>query len=94
MAFAIFYILKSNYKNHFSREIKQDQTIITLSEEVTFLNKSGIQEMLFKAKPNTKLVIDGSKCRSIDHDVLEMLEEFKNFGAKNKNIDFQMLNIK
>jgi hypothetical protein len=22
-----------------------------------------------------------------------MLEEFKNFGAKNKNIDFQMLNI-
>jgi hypothetical protein len=39
-------------------------------------------------------VIDGSKCRSIDHDVLEMLEEFKNFGAKNKNIDFQMLNIK
>jgi carbonic anhydrase len=94
MAFAIFYILKSNYKNHFSREIKQDQTIITLSEEVTFLNKSGIQEMLFKAKPNTKLVIDGSKCRSIDHDVLEMLEEFKNFGAKNKNIDFQILNIK
>jgi carbonic anhydrase len=94
MAFAIFYILKSNYKNHFSREIKQDQTIITLSEEVTFLNKSGIQEMLFKTKPNTKLVIDGSKCRSIDHDVLEMLEEFKNFGAKNKNIDFQMLNIK
>jgi len=94
MAFAIFYILKSNYKNHFSREVKQDQTIITLSEEVTFLNKSGIQEMLFKAKPNTKLVIDGSKCRSIDHDVLEMLEEFKNFGAKNKNIDFQMLNIK
>jgi MFS superfamily sulfate permease-like transporter len=94
MAFAIFYILKSNYKNHFSREVKQDQTIITLSEEVTFLNKSGIQEMLFKAKPNTKLVIDGSKCRSIDHDVLEMLDEFKNFGAKNKNIDFQMLNIK
>lgn len=94
MAFAIFYILKSNYKNHFSKELKNDETIITLSEEVTFLNKSGIQEMLLNAKPNTKLVIDGSKCKSIDYDVLEMLEEFKNFGAKYKNIDFQMFNIK
>jgi carbonic anhydrase len=93
MAFAIFYILKSNYKNHFYKEDKTNETLIILSEEVTFLNKSGIQEMLFKAKPNTKLVVDGSKCKSIDYDVLEMLEEFKNFGAKNKNIDFQMLNI-
>jgi MFS superfamily sulfate permease-like transporter len=94
MAFAIFYILKSNYKNHFTKEEKQDEVIITLSEEVTFLNKSGIQEMLLTAKPNSKLTIDGSKCQSIDHDVLEMLEEFNKFGYKNKNIDFQMLNIK
>jgi carbonic anhydrase len=94
MAFAIFYILKSNYKNHFTKEEKQDEVIITLSEEVTFLNKSGIQEMLLATKPNSKLIIDGSKCKSIDHDVLEMLEEYKKFGSKNKNIDFQMLNFK
>jgi carbonic anhydrase len=94
MAFAIFYILKSNYKNHFSREIRQDETIIVLSEDVTFLNKSWIQEMLFNTKPNSKLIIDGSKCKSIDYDVLEMLEEFKKIGAKNKNVDFQMLNFK
>jgi carbonic anhydrase len=94
MAFAIFYILKSNYKNHFTKEEKQDEMIITLSEDVTFLNKSGIQEMLLATKPHSKLIIDGSKCKSIDHDVLEMLEEFKKFGSKNKNIDFQMLNIK
>ena len=94
MAFAIFYILKSNYKNHFTKEEKQDEMIITLSEEVTFLNKSGIQEMLLATKPNSKLIIDGSKCKSIDHDVLEMLEEYKKFGSKNKNIDFQMLNFK
>jgi hypothetical protein len=50
--------------------------------------------MLFNTKPNSKLIIDGSKCKSIDYDVLEMLEEFKKIGAKNKNIDFQMLNFK
>ena len=93
MCIAIFYILKSNYKNHFSKEEKSDETIVVLSEEVTFLNKSGIQEMLFNAKPNSKLVIDGSKCKSIDYDVLELLQEFQKFGAKNKKIDFQILNI-
>ena len=94
MAFAIFYILKSNYKNHFSMEEKSGETVIILSEEVTFLNKNGIQEMLLKAKPNSKLVVDGSKCKSIDYDVLQMLKEFKLFGAPNKNIEFQLLNIK
>jgi carbonic anhydrase len=94
MAFAIFYILKSNYKNHFSKEEKSGETVIVLSEEVTFLNKNGIQEMLLKAKPNSKLVVDGSKCKSIDYDVLQMLKEFKLFGAPNKNIEFQLLNIK
>ena len=50
--------------------------------------------MLLKAKPNSKLVVDGSKCKSIDYDVLQMLKEFKLFGAPNKNIEFQLLNIK
>jgi len=94
MVVAVFYILKSNYKNHFSKEEKTDETIIILSEEVTFLNKSGIQEMLENIKPNSKLVIDGSKCKSIDYDVIELLQEFKRHGAKNNQIDFHLINFK
>lgn len=94
MVVAVFYILKSNYKNHFSKEEKTDETIIILSEEVTFLNKSGIQEMLENIKPNSKLVIDGSKCKSIDYDVIELLKEFKRYGAKNNHIEFHLINFK
>ncbi len=93
MVVAVFYILKSNYKNHFSKEEKSDETIIVLSEEVTFLNKSGIQEMLENIRPNTKLIIDASKCKSIDYDVIELLQEFQRHGAKNNQIDFQLINL-
>ncbi len=93
MLVAIFYILKSNYKNHFTKKQNENETIITLSEEVTFLNKSGIQEMLMNVLPHTKLVIDGSKCKSIDYDVMELLFEFQNHGAKNKAVDFQLINF-
>jgi carbonic anhydrase len=94
MVVAIFYILKSNYKNHFSKLEKSEETIIILSEEVTFLNKIGIQEMLENIKPNTKLIIDGSKCKSVDYDVIELLKEFRRHGAKNNQIDFHLINFK
>jgi carbonic anhydrase len=93
LAVAIFFILKRNYQNHFSKSVLNNETIITLSEEVTFLNKSGIQEMLINTKPNSKLIIDGSKCKSIDFDVVELLLEFQSHGAKNNKIDFQILNL-
>jgi len=93
MIVAVFYILKSNYKNHFSKEEKEDETIIVLSEEVTFLNKSGIQEMLENIQPSTKLIIDASKCKSIHYDVIELLHQFQSHGAKNKQIDFHLINF-
>ena len=93
MVVAVFYILKSNYKNHFSKEEKSNETIIVLSEEVTFLNKSGIQEMLENIQPNTKLIIDASKCKSIHYDVIELLHQFQSHGAKNKQIDFHLINF-
>lgn len=90
---SIFYILKRNYKNNFKIEQTQNEVIIKLSEEVTFLNKSGVFESLNSVQPFTKVVIDGTKSTSIDFDVLEIIQEFKNYTAKEKNIDLTLLNI-
>jgi carbonic anhydrase len=90
---SIFYILKRNYKNNFKIEHAQNEVVIKLSEEVTFLNKSGIFESLNSVQPNTKVVIDGTKSTSIDFDVLEIIQEFKNYTVKEKNIELILLNI-
>ena len=77
---SIFYILKRNFQNHFTKEETAEACTIILSEEVTFLNKGGILDAL-QLNKNKRIVIDASRTKSIDTDVLESLQEFK-FNAE------------
>jgi carbonic anhydrase len=79
---AIFYILKRNFQNHFTIEEAPEEFKIILSEEVTFLNKGGIFAAL-NGNKQKHIVIDASRTKSIDNDVLESLKEFK-FNAEQK----------
>jgi MFS superfamily sulfate permease-like transporter len=66
---------------------------IILSEEVTYLNKGSIFETLEKIPENSRVSIDGSRCKAIDYDVLELIQEFKEFGAPEKRIKLTTINI-
>jgi carbonic anhydrase len=98
MVFAIFYILRTNYRHayHYKKETGSNGEIIRmrLSEEVTFLNKASIQMGLENVPPNSKVIIDGSSSVKIDHDVLEIIEEFKQQRAPNKNIQVETIGIR
>ena len=95
MAIAIFYILRKNYRNNYKlKEETATNTIkMVLSQEVTFLNKSGILESLNNIKENHHLIIDGTHCEAIDYDVLELIQEFKNYRSKELNITVETQNI-
>jgi carbonic anhydrase len=97
MAISVFYILRKNFRNNFSQETKvsdgKNEVTIHLSEEVTFLNKGGIQNTLNQIPKNTLLTINGTRCKEIDYDVLEIIQNFKLFTAKEKNIELKTINI-
>jgi MFS superfamily sulfate permease-like transporter len=97
MAFAIFYILRKNYRHayHYKTEKKGDQEVITiqLSEEVTFLNKASIQLSLDDLPRDSKVIIDGSKSIAIDYDVLEIIQDFKKMAAPQRNIDVETIAV-
>ncbi|MBL7832545.1 MAG: SulP family inorganic anion transporter [Cyclobacteriaceae bacterium] len=97
MAFAIFYILRKNYRHayHYKTEKKGDREVITirLSEEVTFLNKASIQLSLDDLPRDSKVVIDGSNSIAIDHDVLEIIQDFKRMAAPQRNIDVETIAV-
>jgi carbonic anhydrase len=97
MVFAIFYILRKNYKNNYaviiSEKGEEQEITIILSEEVSFLNKGSILDSLEKIPENTSAIIDGSNCKAIDYDVLEIIAEFRAFGAPGKNIKLKTINI-
>jgi MFS superfamily sulfate permease-like transporter len=97
MIVAIYYILRTNYRNsyHYNSEKHHTGEIITLrlSEEVTFLNKGSILHTLTQIPESSKVVIDGSRSVSIDYDVLEAIQNFKNHTAKLKNITVETIGI-
>jgi MFS superfamily sulfate permease-like transporter len=89
MALGIVTILRHNYKNsHATFKTEKDQrqvTHLTLAEEVSFLNKGSILHELHDIPEGSEIVIDASKTKSIDYDVLEAIRDFM-ITAKSKNI--------
>lgn len=97
IALSVFFILRKNFRNNFTQEVitveASQKLVITLSEEVTFLNKAGILEALNKLPENSNVIIDGSNSKVIDYDVLELFHEFSEVNAKEKNITCELKNI-
>lgn len=56
---------------------------MTLAEEVSFLNKGAILKELDKIRPGTEVTIDMSRSVSIDYDVQEVINNFKQHAASN-----------
>lgn len=90
LAFAVFFILRKNYRNNYRIEEENENgkplIRIRLSEEVTFLNKGSILESLYKVPSDSHLIIDGSNSKTIDYDVLEVIQEFRTHAAMERNI--------
>lgn len=97
MVIGVYFILRNNMRNPYFYTIGRngDKKLITLklSEEVSFLNKAAISYTLNHLPPNTDVIIDGTNSRYIDHDVVEIIHNFRH-NAFSKGIIVQLLNIK
>jgi carbonic anhydrase len=95
---SVLAILKGNMKHayYFHNEKHQmgDIIKIKLAEEVSFLNKASIKQTLAHLPENSKVIIDASASTYIDFDVLELIKEFRDYQAKNKNIAVALVNFK
>lgn len=99
MVVAIFFILRNNYKfpYHYDKydkgeTIPEKKIRIDLSEEVTFLNKGSMLLALRNIPKGASVLIDGSRSKNIDYDVLEIIQNFK-ATAKEKNIALELINV-
>jgi MFS superfamily sulfate permease-like transporter len=82
MAAAVFSILLTNYYNPFFLDRDPgDGVRITLSEDVSFLNRAAVMRALGAIRPGTKVVIDATRSMNIDHDVYEIVKDFEQRAA-------------
>jgi MFS superfamily sulfate permease-like transporter len=98
LAVSIFFILRGNMKlAYFFKKEKhhEGETIhINLAQEVSFLNKAAIKQTLAHLPANSKVIVDAAHTVYIDHDVLELIRDFLNFGSKDRNIIVALRNFK
>ena len=94
MAVAIFFILYNNYKKPFLFETDKHMTDgkihLALAQDVTFINKASIQRTLTQIPDGAKVVIDARKTVNIDHDIIEIIDEFQ-ANAEYRSIDLEIL---
>lgn len=87
-------VIKSYQNSHFlhieNSENGNNKVKMTLAEEVTFINKGAILKELNELKENSFLEIDTRKSRFLDHDIVEVLDDFR-FRAEERNIQIKII---
>ena len=98
LAISITFLMISNFRNPY---VKQNYTLhvgevmrLELPNQVTFLNKASIKETLYEIPENMYVVIDATSSDYIDHDIIEIIEDFKATIAPERNILINVLGQK
>lgn len=103
---SVYFVLMKNYKlshsldknaekielNGNRKEKTADKPVVNirLSEHVSFLGKPLLLNSLEQVPPESKVVIDGSQLKFIDHDVLETIDDFIKNKADERKIELEL----
>ncbi len=98
MAISIIFVLRGNLKRayNFRKEeyAEGDVIHIDLAQEVSFLNKAAIKSTLNDIPENSKVIIDASDTVYIAHDVLDLIEEFRDVKSKEMHVKVKLVGFK
>lgn len=98
LAVSLFYILKSNSRARINilQEIHPTGVVnrLVLPQQMTFLNKAALFAELDSIPRESQLIIDARYTQYIDKEILELLKEFKEEQAPNKQISLNLSGFK
>ncbi|PIQ26276.1 hypothetical protein COW36_15200 [bacterium (Candidatus Blackallbacteria) CG17_big_fil_post_rev_8_21_14_2_50_48_46] len=77
LAVSSLFILYNHYRIPVLKvEKNQNRIRLLFAENLTFLNKAFVIDFLESLPNNSQVILDTSRCKFIDHDIVEALEEF------------------
>ncbi len=98
LAISIFYMLRQNLRIPFfyqrSTYSNGDLIKLTLSQEVSFLNKAAIKETLRQVPKGASVIIDASGTEHIDFDVLDIIRDFAKTHAPDMGIKVSLIGFR
>ncbi|MCA9605689.1 MAG: SulP family inorganic anion transporter [Myxococcales bacterium] len=99
MVVAVFFILRSNLSTAYfvhhlesTGDREHPTVVIQLSENLSFLNRAGVNKVLHELPDGSSVILDGSLSHTIHPDVLELIHEFAD-TAHTRSIDVVLVDI-
>ncbi|WP_423064114.1 bifunctional SulP family inorganic anion transporter/carbonic anhydrase [Candidiatus Paracoxiella cheracis] len=93
----LFFILYQNSRYQFlhvkEKHTSGDVLRLVLPQQLSFLNKAAIVNALKKIPKNSKVLLDANHTNYIDQDILEIIKEFRDYQAPDKNIALNILGL-
>lgn len=95
---SVGFILRENQRSAYFFQRKKyhqgDIIHIHLAQQVSFLNKAAIKLTLEHLPPESYVIIDASENVYIDHDVRELIKEFSEVKAPERNIRLELVGFR
>jgi MFS superfamily sulfate permease-like transporter len=92
MVIGVFFVMKANYHAAITMTKTNSHYLISFNKDVSFLNKALLRKCILQIDENSTVLIDASKCSFVDHDILEVIENFLN-TAEDDNIKVELINL-
>jgi MFS superfamily sulfate permease-like transporter len=90
--FAIFFILKTNFKESVIFVNTGDDYLVRFTKDVSFLNKATLRNAFLSIPANSSVVIDGTQAHFIDNDIKDTIADFIE-TSKAKNIQVELKHV-
>ncbi|MCC6590845.1 MAG: SulP family inorganic anion transporter [Bryobacterales bacterium] len=88
LVIGLFFVIRTNHHTAITVVNQDNYYLMRLNKDASFVNKSELRTKLRKIPVNSHLIIDGSKALYIDHDIHDVIEDFRKL-APYKNITLE-----
>jgi MFS superfamily sulfate permease-like transporter len=85
-------VLVANHHLAFNIVRENNSFYLRFAKDVTFVQKIALKRELARLPNDTDIIIDGGGAMFIDHDIFEMLEDFRR-SARDRNINLELRNF-
>lgn len=98
LTLGLFFILHQSSRYQFL-QVKEKHTSgevlrLIFPQQLSFLNKAAILNVFKKIPDNSKVILDAKNTNYIDNDILEIIKQFKEFQAPDRNIALNLMGLK
>ncbi|MCU1330652.1 MAG: sulfate transporter [Bryobacterales bacterium] len=88
-AFGAFFVFRKNHHEAITMVNDGSNYLLRFTKDASFVNKNEFRSKLRRLPPNSHVVIDGTRALFIDHDIMDVVEDFQKL-APYKNIHVEL----